>query len=303
MTLSARKALMKFLLRNPGGVVILGILSGIATNLLTSFAPQIYPLLAKNISVPIFTIILSSILGFFIALLPVSIILRRSLAAYHSEQELHEKTKIALENKNKENEAIKQDYETENKIIEIDRKLLDSLSKLAKGNDPGQEFDTLATRILDAISKIHDLNDSGISIFCPDPKDKDYLISWKSCYTESHAVLNFYIGNVSKRRGIAGEVYKDKQKRIVHIDVDAADGKIKSDDGLYEVFPGQGTPRYRSFICIPIVDTDGNSLGVLSIDSKDRTAFDSDKVQGLANLIANRLGAILLVTLNILPKP
>jgi transcriptional regulator with GAF, ATPase, and Fis domain len=146
------------------------------------------------------------------------------------------------------------------------------------------------------------LNDSGISIFCPDPKHNDYLISWKSCYTESHAIHKFYIGNISKRRGIAGEVYKDKQKRIVHIDVDA-DGKIKSDDGLYEVFPGQGLPRYRSFICIPIVDVDNNSLGVLSIDSKDRTAFDSKKMQELVNLIANRLSAILIVTLNISPNP
>jgi hypothetical protein len=99
MAISARKALSKFLLRNPGGVAILGILSGIATNILSSFAPQLYPLLAKTVSVQIFTIILFSVLGFFFALLPVSVVLRRSRVAYHREHELHQKTKIALEDK------------------------------------------------------------------------------------------------------------------------------------------------------------------------------------------------------------
>jgi transcriptional regulator with GAF, ATPase, and Fis domain len=272
--------LRKFLLDNPVGVLILGVLTGLATNLLSSLAPILYPFLAQAISIQLWTVIIFIALGFFLAFFPASFALKKT------------------------RQAIELEHKTEKNIIEIDRTLLDSLSKLAKGNDPGSEFDILATSILNAISNIHEFSGSGISIFCPDPKDNDYLVPWKSCHTESQSTAaKFYIGSISNiKRGTAGEVYKDKRTIIVHIDVDS--GQIKSDDGgFYVVFPGQGIPRYRSFMCVPVIDTDGNSLGVLSIDSQDRTAFDSDKVQELVNLIANRLGAILLVTLNILPKP
>jgi uncharacterized membrane protein (DUF106 family) len=90
--------LRKFLIENPFGVVILAILSGIATNLLSSSAPILYPLLARNVSIQIWTIILLVFLGFFIALFPVSLILNKNYKAYKSEYEAHQKTqkKLAL---------------------------------------------------------------------------------------------------------------------------------------------------------------------------------------------------------------
>jgi transcriptional regulator with GAF, ATPase, and Fis domain len=294
--------LKKFLIEHPFGVVILAILSGIATNLLSSSVPILYPFLARNVSIQIWTIILLVFLGFFVALFPASFILKRNYKAYKSEYEAHQKTQKDLDLEKQGHQATKLDYETEKKIVEIDRKLLDSVSRLAKGNNVGQEFDILIENILQTISRMYPLIDSGISIFCPDTKDKNYLIPWRACFAESQKTMRFYIGSTSdEKRGVAGEVYKEKSMQIVHVEVDK-DGKIRSDNSLYIIFPGQEIPKYRSFICVPIIDTDGNSLGVLSIDSQDKLAFDSDKSQELVNLIASRFSAILVVALNIPPE-
>lgn len=289
------KRTKKFLIENPFGVIILSILSGLTANAI----PALFPILNKTTNVKIWILVTLAISGFLVALFPSSLIISSQARKYNNDKKKYEENKQELQKSQKA-------YQVKNRITLMDEELLNYISKLAKGNSTGDQLDVLTTRILSVIANEIELfafNYCGLSIFCPDPKNTEYLISWKCYYAESQEFFKFYIGNNrNEDQGVAGKTFKDQKIRVVHID-QKEDGSIKSDCDLYVIFPGQ-KPRYQSFICVPIIGDKGNSLGVLSIDSTQKDAFDSEETKELITSLSKRFAAILTVTtdMSILPS-
>jgi transcriptional regulator with GAF, ATPase, and Fis domain len=284
--------LRKFLIENPLGVIILSILSGLLVNVIPSF----FPILNSIVNVRIWILFALAISGMLVTLFPVSLILSSRVRKYKNDKDMFEEK---YNNEKQERDTIQEAYEIKSRITLIDEKLLNYISRIAKGHNNSDELDKLTTSILSIIAnEIRPLKYDGFSIFCRDPQEPDYLISWKCYYTESQEFFRFYVGDRDdEHQGVAGKTFKDQQIRVVHLDRQE-DGKLKSDSEFFVFFPGQ-KPRYKSFICVPIIGDEGNSLGVLSIDSVQRDAFDSQEIKELIILLSKRFASILIVAIGI----
>ena len=195
---------------------------------------------------------------------------------------------------------------TSNDMVELD----DSLLRLLASIDYTQDLNPQMRKVLE--ESLHD----AIKAF---PKDiyrasillpngaKEYLsirVNFKMP-EESIRRVNFYIGddeNRSQERGVAGITYRDKQLRIGHIIW--KDNQWKCDNENYIDFEEDDLrPSYNSFVSVPIIGLDPNSvdglaaicLGVICFDSHSLTAFDSPQTQKLLLMLGRRIAAALTI--------
>lgn len=190
------------------------------------------------------------------------------------------------------------------RLNQLDDRLLRLLVKL---NNKANTVDTnngfLQDFLKDALVALDATDSCGISIYCRDPGDLNYLMRWKWYsypslpMTES---LRFYLGDSDQgdnsiRRGVMGTTFRDKEVRIVHLYV-KKEGRWEADNPDY-IMSSECPPPYPALITMALTTNmhdDTPSLGVLCLYSTNVQAFDSPQVRALVKSLAQRLSIIML---------
>jgi hypothetical protein len=133
------------------------------------------------------------------------------------------------------------------------------------------------------------------TVLVPDPT-REYLQPLASINAPepSLASTRFYIGSGSNRpRGVVGQVFLRQATQIVHLV--KVRGTWKADNPNFVHYSRNHEPSFRSVAAVPILGPKIESLGVLSFDSLNPSAFDSDVVRQLLQALSDRV-AVLLVS-------
>ncbi|MBH8552975.1 hypothetical protein I8751_11470 [Nostocaceae cyanobacterium CENA357] len=251
------------------GTLLIIVINGIVGNRADEFFLQVLlPYLKQTIRLELWW----AVLGLLIGVCPLLIILRYYYKAHQ----------IAI------------------KLNKLDESLLLLLPELSANPDINEAlkrlFEDFISRTLDVLQL---LDGCGIAVYAPDPNDSDFLNTW--CQLESpnenKEKARFYIGSdTSRKRGVAGNTFLDKNRRVVHLT--RKNGAWQADSHEYVFLVDSRSRRrlsYRTLITIPISGDANDNLGVLCLYSNNITAFDSIAVQDLLVAIAGRLSAAMLL--------
>ncbi|MBI3965069.1 MAG: GAF domain-containing protein [Chloroflexi bacterium] len=181
------------------------------------------------------------------------------------------------------------------RVLELDSSLLRKLPDLAAQGDRKGRLEAVLTDFLrDCVRAFgRDVHRAWIL-----RADGEYLMPWvdHGIARESVARTRFYVGDGAQlpvRRGTAGEVFRTRRHRIVHIHLRA--GRWVADDLDYIAFdPDRPNQPYRSFIVAPIEWGD-ECFGVLCLDSRSLSTFDDRTTQELVSDLATRAAATIVL--------
>lgn len=129
-------------------------------------------------------------------------------------------------------------------------------------------------------------------------REGDYLVPWipHEMPEERLGATRFYVGNDHSRhaeRGVAGIAYEARQLQTAHLRLE--NGVWVADHPSY-ISPSDPRlqPQYLSFVAIPLISPleegqDFDPVGVLCLDSADRTAFDAPETPDRLVVLVDRL--------------
>lgn len=192
-----------------------------------------------------------------------------------------------------------------NQIISNDDALLRSLAFLPAAKDYQTEIQKQLTELLQNTRAVFQGRINRAFILLPDESKTNLTIRFHyGLPQESVERIRFYIGSDdSRKKGVAGEAYCRQKLIVAHII--KRDATWIADQNTFTPSTEKQYPRYRSFICVPILvpnmdttvleEQSISSLGVVCFDSMSMTIFDDTALQDLLRLIASHIGAILLI--------
>jgi GAF domain-containing protein len=123
-----------------------------------------------------------------------------------------------------------------------------------------------------------------------------YLAYWGEVNMQAHGDWRFEIGSPDKE-GVAG--YSFKTGRMARGIMVREGDKWRCTDPHYRFKEDNSRePRYRSFICIPLVGPEVNTLGIVSFDSPRADTFNSPEVLKVIVEMADSLAAALVAYQN-----
>ena len=122
-------------------------------------------------------------------------------------------------------------------------------------------------------------------------EDGKYLAYWGEANMPAHGDWRFEIGN-PQQEGTAG--YSFRTQTIVRGVMSRSGDHWRCTDPHYRFREdSRHIPRYRSFVCIPLIGPESNALGVVCFDSPRVDTFASLEVQQLIVEMADSLAAAL----------
>ncbi len=182
------------------------------------------------------------------------------------------------------------------KLTELDDTLVRAIPHMLYANDRPLRVRKLLEETLSDCAHIFGEHVLRGAIF---QVEGDYLTPWVS-YQMAQATMQharFYIGaDQEKRRGIAGEAYRHRQVRLVHMIYE--NGCWRPDDNNnyidFDFDQGRARPPYSSFIVVPLT-WNRERLGVMTLDSTSSTVFDSQDIQDLLVSVGARVAVVILL--------
>lgn len=196
----------------------------------------------------------------------------------------------------------------DHKILRLDDLLLLGLASWVPLPNIEEEKKRIITDILLGAIAEFDGHVHRAALLLPDASG-DYLYCWTNYQMPQDSIDNmkFYIGADQSRRqresGVAGEVFLTRELQVGHLR--QVNGIwICEDCPNYMKFSGRRPfPPYLSFVNIPIISTDPNTLnpsattclGVICFDSPHKDSFDSKENQDILRTLSRRIAAALLI--------
>lgn len=183
-----------------------------------------------------------------------------------------------------------------NGIVRLDASLFYALPNIASAEDREQALEKVVYEILRDCSSV--IGPSLSRAYVARPADGGSLRPWV-CYQvpdETKQRTVFYVGpDLLRRRGTAGEAFTRAELIVVHMRREA--GQWMADHSSYvEFVKDRPHPPYRSFVAVPIGQSDGAApLGVLCLDSMNEALFDGEHIRHLLLTIGQRLAVPILL--------
>lgn len=125
----------------------------------------------------------------------------------------------------------------------------------------------------------------------------EWIQPWasKEMAAETMDRAKFYVGSdesSTQSRGVAGEAYVTQSLQLVRFSPGES-GEVVPENSRYMVFDRhRSKPPYNSFAAVPILNSDGESTGVLCVDSQSSTVFDDPDIQEFLSFLCDRIGTL-----------
>jgi hypothetical protein len=183
-------------------------------------------------------------------------------------------------------------------LLSFDTKLDMILVEKISANNPQNIIQAFTERALDLT--VQYLTSPRKALLLIKDANGQHLISlgsfgWGS---QSNISTTFPINHNNSDKSTAAEAFKTKELIMVHIAV--KNGNSQADHSSYRPSPNNSPPFEGSLICIPIIGTSNDCLGVVCFDSYSQKEFDTLNTRKTLQILARHIAGAVQIQQNII---